>query len=114
MTAKVTRAAVQQELARARGARRMLPWATLTAVGGAALGAAAGGGVRGAAVLFAVGLLFAVFAAVMSIARCPACGASLPVPRAARAKASRDEAAPPDPAGGEPLQSCPRCRTRFE
>jgi hypothetical protein len=87
---------VQQELARARGSRRMLPWALLTAVGGGALGALAGGGVRGALALGAVGLVFACFLWVTSIARCPACGARL----SAR--------------GDERLRGCPRCRATFD
>lgn len=88
---------VEQERARARGARRMLPWATLTALGGAALALAAGGGLRGAVALGALGLTFSVFLLVTSIARCPACGARLSFPKRS-----------------ERLRSCPRCRTTFE
>jgi hypothetical protein len=88
---------VQQELARARGSRRMLPWTLLTAVGGAALGAMAGGGVGAAAALGALGLGFALFLWVTSIPRCPACGARLPIPR-----------------GTERLRGCPRCQVPFE
>jgi hypothetical protein len=75
----------------------MLPWATLTSVGGAALALAAGGGLRGAAALAAIGLGFALFLLVTSIPRCPACGARLSFPE-----------------GSERLRSCPRCRTPFE
>lgn len=107
MTPRVTRAAVDQELARAGGARRILPWAIASAAGGAALGFVAGGGARAAAVLLAVGLVFALFLWVTAIARCPACGAPLPRPR-------RGRASPPEPAGGGRLESCPRCRARFE
>jgi len=88
---------VQQELARARGSRRMLPWALLTAVGGAGLGVAAGGGWRAALALGAMGLGFALFLWVTSIPRCPACGARLAPPR-----------------GDERPRSCPRCRASFE
>ena len=95
MTAPVRRAAIDRELARARGARKMLPWAALTAVGGAALGVAAGGGAKGAGALFALGLVFALFLWTTSVARCPACGTRLPAGRAR-------------------LESCPGCGARFE
>jgi hypothetical protein len=95
VSAPVRRDAVDRELARARGARKMLPWAALTAVGGAAIGAVAGGGARGAAALFAIGLVFALFLWTASVARCPACGARLPAGRAR-------------------LEACPGCRARFE
>jgi hypothetical protein len=89
------RDAVDRELSRARGARKMLPWTALTAVGGAALGFVAGGGAKGAAVLFALGLVFALFLWTTSVPRCPGCGTRLP-PGEAR------------------LESCPGCRARFE
>ncbi len=95
MTAPVRREAVDRELSRARGARKMLPWTALTAVGGAALGLVAGGGARGAAALFALGLVFALFLWTTSVPRCPACGSRLPASRAR-------------------LESCPGCRARFE
>jgi hypothetical protein len=90
----VTRAAVEQELARARGARRLVPWAAVSAVSAAAIGVAAGGGMRAAAALLGAGLLFAAFVWITSTARCPACGASLPR------------------RGGAP-HACRRCRTPF-
>lgn len=93
MSRPVSRKAVDQELARARGARRLLPWGVVTAVAGGALGWAAGGGPRGAAALFAIGLVFALFLWVTSIPRCPACGARLPA------------------RGG--LEACSRCRAPF-
>ncbi len=95
MTAPVRRDAVERELSRARGARKMVPWAALTAVGGAALGLVAGGGARGAGALFALGLVFALFLWTTSVPRCPACGARLPSGRAR-------------------LEACPGCRARFE
>jgi hypothetical protein len=73
----------------------MLPWALLTAAGGAAIGLAAGGGARGAGALFVVGLVFALFLWTTSVARCPACGARLP-------------------AGRGRVEACPGCRARFE
>lgn len=92
----VSGAQVERELARARGARRLLPWAVLGALGGAAIGLAAGGGLRGAGTLFVLGLLFALFLWVTSIPRCPACGARLRAP-----------------SGAGRLESCPRCRARY-
>lgn len=97
MTRPVPRAQVERELARARGARRLLPWAALTALGGAGIGLAAGAGLRGAGALLGLGLLFALFLGVTSVPRCPACGARLKAPSGA---------------GG--LESCPRCRVRYE
>ncbi len=99
---------LQRELARARGARRLLPWAVATAAGGGLLAFAAGGGARGAAALAAVGLLFALFLWTTSIARCPACGARL---RSEKRPSPRGGAGP---AAVERPESCPRCRTRFE
>jgi hypothetical protein len=95
VTRPVSREAVRQELARAKGARRLLPWAALSALGGGVLGAVAGGGLRGGAVLFLVGLLFAVYLGTTAKARCPACGGGLPG------------------SAGVP-EACPRCRVRFE
>jgi hypothetical protein len=92
---RVTRESVERELSRARGSRRLLPWAFMTAAGGAAIGFAAGGGVRAAAALLGVGLVFVLFLWVTAIARCPACGARL------------------RPAAGASLERCPRCRTPF-
>jgi hypothetical protein len=102
---------VERELARARGARRMLPWAVATAAGGGLIAWVAGGGLRAALPVAAVGLLFAVFLWATSVARCPACGGSLP----ARGRRKRpDPEGEPGPAAVERLESCPRCRARFE
>lgn len=94
MRRPIARAAVEQELARARGSRRLAPWAALSAVAAALIGLAAGGGLRAAGTLLAAGLVFAAFVWVTSVARCPACGARLPR------------------RGGTP-DACPRCRTPF-
>jgi hypothetical protein len=94
VTRPVARASVEQELARARGARRLLPWAALSAIAGAVIGLVAGGGLRAAGALLLAGLLFALFLWTTSRARCPACGAGLPA------------------RGGAP-DACPRCRTPF-
>lgn len=94
MNRPVARAAVERELARARGSRRLLPWAVLSALAGGAVGHAAGGGLRAAAALFVLGLVFAAFLLATSTPRCPACGA--PLPRS----------------GSVPV-ACPRCRAPF-
>jgi hypothetical protein len=99
---------LERERARARGARRLLPWSLATAAGGALIALVAGGGPRAAAVLAALGLVFTLFLWTTSIARCPACGARLPGEKR------------PDPSGGtgpavvERTESCLRCRARFE
>ncbi len=99
---------VEREIARARGARRMLPWTAVMAGGGAAIALAAGGGFRAAGALLAVGLLFAAFLWSVSFARCPACGAPLPRER------ERPSPGGPGPAEAERVRSCPRCLARFE
>jgi hypothetical protein len=103
----ITRRDVERERARARGARRLLPWAALSAVGGGLIAYVAGGGLRAAAALAALGLVFVAFLWTTSIARCPACGA--PLDRAKR-PGPQEEAGP---AAVERLESCPRCRARF-
>jgi Flp pilus assembly protein TadB len=98
---------VERERARARGARRLLPWAFLTAAGGGLIAVVAGGGARAGLALAALGLVFALFLLTTAIARCPACGAAL----------GRAAPGPGDGtglAGGRPIESCPRCRARFE
>lgn len=84
---------VERELARARGARRMLPWAVASALAAGALVGSAGAGWKGALVIALVGLVFAAFTAAAAVARCPSCGAPLS-----------------DRAGRAP--GCPSCRVR--
>jgi hypothetical protein len=99
---------VERELARARGARRLLPWALATAIGGGLLPLAAGGGLRAAATVAAVGLLFALYLWATSIARCPACGGALD------RRKWPDPQGQAGPAGVERFERCPRCQARFE
>jgi len=96
---------LERERARAAGARRLLPWTLLTALGGGAIAFAAGGGLSAGASLAAVGLVFALFLWVTSIPRCPACGA--PLPRRPSSGGERD-------AFGSRAETCARCRARFE
>lgn len=86
---------VERELSRARGARRMLPWAVASALAAGALVGFAGAGWKGGLVIALVGLVFAAFTATAAVARCPACGASL------------------GERGGK-VARCPRCQTRFD
>ncbi len=99
---------VDREIARARSARRMLPWTLATAAGGAAIALAAGGGPRAAGALLALGSIFAAFLWTVSVARCPACGAPLPRRREGPAPEGTS------PAETERVRSCPRCAARFE
>jgi hypothetical protein len=94
---------VERELARAHGARRLLPWAFLSSLSAGAIVWAAGGGPKGGAAIAALGLLFVAIVWTSSIARCPSCGVSLP----------RRPYRGTDPAAARP-ESCPHCRTRFE
>lgn len=95
---------MERELARAHGARRLLPWAVLTSLGAGAIAWLAGGGPRAGATIAALGLVFVLFVWTTSIARCPACGAPLP----------RGRARGPGASAGDRPESCPSCRTRFD
>ncbi len=85
-----------------------MPWAIASAVLLGLLVARAGAGWRGGAVIGVLGLLFAGFALVTSVPRCPTCGASL-----ARL---RSEWLAERPGGPAPTRErrCPRCRVPFE
>jgi hypothetical protein len=94
---------VDRELARAQGARRLLPWALASALGGGAIAWIAGGGPRGGAALAAVGLFFVLFLWTTSVARCPSCGA--PLRGRVRGEGAAGAAARPE--------SCAACGARF-
>jgi hypothetical protein len=94
---------LDRELARAHGARRLLPWVLVSAAGAGAIPWIAGGGPKAGAAVAALGLVFALIVWVSSVARCPACGA--PLPRGSYRGAGA--------AAGRP-ESCPSCRTRFD
>jgi hypothetical protein len=101
---------VERERARASGARRLLPWAVLSAVLVGSLVGFAGAGWRGGLVIGLLGLLFAGFTASAAVARCPACGAPLGrLPDAPPRSEGR-----PDPAEPASSRRCSRCRVRFE
>ncbi len=86
----------------------MLPWAVATAAGGAAIALAAGGGGKAAGALLVLGLVFAAFVWAASVARCPSCGAPLPL------DGKRPGPGGSGPAGAGGLQGCPRCLAPFE
>jgi hypothetical protein len=69
---------VEQERARARGARRLIPWVVGSAASAGVLVWVAGGGWRGALTIGALGLLFGALVLAFSVARCPRCGTLLP------------------------------------
>jgi len=99
---------VRRELQRARGARRLLPWAVGSALTGYAFLSYAAGSLRGGLPLLAGGLLLAAFIGGMSIPRCPACGGNLwrrgerPGPPTA-----------PRPTAVERERRCPHCNSAF-
>ncbi|ABC83857.1 hypothetical protein [Anaeromyxobacter dehalogenans] len=100
---------LQRERSRARGARRLLPWAVASAIAAGLLVGTAGAGWRGGLAVAGVGLLFAAFAAVASVARCPSCGAPLGKEDDRPAPGGR-----PGPADPLREQHCARCGARFD
>ncbi len=86
----------------------MVPWAMASAAAAGALVGYAGGGWRGGLTIAAVALVFAAFALSASVARCPACGASL-----GRLDARGPSPERPGPADGAPRR-CRSCRVPFE
>ncbi|GAO05318.1 hypothetical protein [Anaeromyxobacter sp. PSR-1] len=109
MTKRMRLADLERERSRARGARRLLPWAVASAIAAGLLVGTAGAGWRGGVAVAGVGLLFAAFAAAASVARCPSCGAPL--------RRESDRPAPggrPGPADPVREQHCARCGARFD
>lgn len=104
---------LERERSRARGARRLLPWAVASAIAAGLLVGTAGAGWRGGLAIAGVGLLFAAFAAAASVARCPSCGA----PLGKEPGKEDDRPAPgghPGPADPSRQQHCARCGARFD
>ena len=95
---------VRRELQRARGARRLVPWALLSALLGFGFMAWAGRSWRAGVPLLAGGLLFALVIRQLAIPHCPDCGKGLwlrgerPGPPTA-----------PVPTQVERDRKCPRC-----
>jgi hypothetical protein len=95
---------VRLELQRARGARRLVPWALLSALLGWAFLSWAGRDWRAGLPLLGGGLLFALVIRGLAVPHCPACGKNLwlrgerPGPPTA-----------PVPTQVERDRRCPRC-----
>jgi hypothetical protein len=99
---------VERELARARGARRALPFVAAAAAGAAAIAAVAARSPAALALLLP-GLVAAAFVWMMGVPRCPSCGGSL-FRRGERPGSAGD----PRPTEVERARRCPRCATCFE
>jgi hypothetical protein len=99
---------VERELARARGARRALPFVAAAAAGAAAIAATAARSPAALALLLP-GAVGAVFVWMMGVPRCPSCGGSL-----FRRGERPGSAGAPRPTEVERTRRCPRCASRFE
>ncbi len=95
---------VRRELQRARGARRLVPWALLSAFLGFAFLSWAGRSWSAGLPLLAGGLLLAGVVRALSVPHCPACGGNLWV----RGERPGPPTAPV-PTRVERERSCPRC-----
>jgi hypothetical protein len=102
-----TWAGVERELARARSARRVIPWVLLGALGAAALVGVAARSIVAALPILLPGIAAALFTWIMGIPRCPACGASL-------LRRGETRASPAAPAEVSRTRRCSRCGARFE
>jgi len=95
---------VHKEMQRARGARRLVPWAFLSAVLGWAFLAVAARSWRAGLPLLVGGLFFTLVIRVLAIPHCPACGKNLFV----RGERPGPPTAPV-PVQAERERKCPRC-----
>jgi DNA-directed RNA polymerase subunit RPC12/RpoP len=99
---------VEQELQRARSARRLAPYAAGSALVAAALVGLVAGSAGAALAILGPGALLLAFVLALAVPRCPRCGRSL---------WRRGER--PGPAGGprptevERTRRCPRCGETF-
>ena len=100
---------VRRELQRARGARRLVPWAFLSALLGWAFLAAAARNWRAGLPLLAGGLLFTLVIRVLAVPHCPSCGKSLWI----RGERLGPPTAPV-PTQAERDRRCPRCGTGLD
>lgn len=99
---------VERELQRARSARRYLPWVFMTALGAAALAAAATRSLKAGAGMLIPGLGFGLFVLLLVTPRCPSCGASL-----WRRGDRPGPASKPNPTEVERTRRCPACGVTF-
>jgi len=100
---------VRRELQRARGARRLVPWAFLSAVLGWGFLAYAGRSWRAGLPLLLGGLLFTLVIRVLAVPHCPSCGKGLWV----RGERPGPPTAPV-PTRAERDRRCPRCGTDLD
>lgn len=99
---------VEQELQRARAARRLAPWAAGSALAAAALVALVAGSARAGLSVLAPGALFLAFVLAAALPRCPGCGGSL-----WRRGERPGPAGKPRQTGVERDRRCPRCGQAF-
>ena len=99
---------VERELQRARAARRYLPWILSTALGAAAIAAAATRSLSSGAGMLVPGLAFGLFMVLLVTPRCPSCGASL-----WRRGERPGSAGKPNPTEVERTRRCPSCGVTF-
>jgi hypothetical protein len=99
---------IEGELQRARSARRYLPWVFTTALGVAALAAAAARSLKAGVGMLIPGLGFGFFVLLLVTPRCPSCGASL-----WRRGERPGPASKPNPTEVERTHRCPACGVTF-
>jgi len=99
---------VEQELQRARSARRLAPWAAGSALAAAALVGLVAGSLRAALAILAPGALLLVFVLALAVPRCPGCGRSLWRRSERPGTAGRQR-----PTEVERTRRCPRCGHAF-
>jgi hypothetical protein len=99
---------VEQELQRARAARRLVPYAAGSALIAAALVGLVAGSARAALTMLAPGALLLVFVLALAVPRCPGCGRSL-----WRRGERPGPAGRPRPTEVERTRRCPRCGEAF-
>jgi DNA-directed RNA polymerase subunit RPC12/RpoP len=99
---------VEQELQRARAARRLVPYAAGSALAAAALVGFVAGSPRAALAILAPGALLLLFVLAAAVPRCPECGRSL-----WRRGERPGPAGAPRPTEAERSRRCPRCGHAF-
>jgi len=99
---------VEQELQRARAARRLAPWAAGSALVAAALVGLVAGSLRAALAILAPGAVLLLFVLALAVPRCPGCGGSL-----WRRGERPGPAGKPRPTEVERTRRCPRCGHAF-
>jgi DNA-directed RNA polymerase subunit RPC12/RpoP len=99
---------VEQEMQRARAARRLVPYAAGSALAAAALVGFVAGSLRAALSLLFPGAILLLFVLAAAVPRCPACGRSL-----WRRGERPGPAGSPRSTEAERSRRCPRCGQAF-